>query len=329
MKTQIVYVVVSDTSDYYLEQTLLSIYSLRLYHKETRVFLVVDEPTNNSITERRAEIRSYADEIICIKVPSEYTKVQSSRFLKTSLREFIIGDFLFIDSDTLITGKLDEIENLECDIACVADKHIPIKRHPMKSMILSRAKILDSILDEESVYFNSGVIYCRDNQKVHNFYKEWHKQWKQSAAKNVNADQPALAKVNSIYNIVTELNGIWNCQLTDNGLKYLMDAKIIHYFASTSDGHIISPYRFYQDEIYEEIKKTGFIPDRIKDIIKDPKREFDDLCRIVSVNDFIYLDSSIHKLYLKHRKTFKLFEVVAKKMLQMDRAVKKLNKGIL
>lgn len=43
MKTKIIYVLVSNENDCYLEQALVSIYSLRLYNPDANLLLLVDE----------------------------------------------------------------------------------------------------------------------------------------------------------------------------------------------------------------------------------------------------------------------------------------------
>ena len=58
MKTKIVYVVVSDETDIFLEQALLSIFSLRKHNPEAFVELVVDQITNDSISGKRSEIKN-------------------------------------------------------------------------------------------------------------------------------------------------------------------------------------------------------------------------------------------------------------------------------
>ena len=46
MKTKIVYVVVSDEHDIYLEQACLSMHSLRLYNPDAMITVVLDKHTN-------------------------------------------------------------------------------------------------------------------------------------------------------------------------------------------------------------------------------------------------------------------------------------------
>lgn len=49
MKTKIVYVLVSDEKDLYLEQAWLSVYSLRLHNPTAYVVVLMDDNTERSL----------------------------------------------------------------------------------------------------------------------------------------------------------------------------------------------------------------------------------------------------------------------------------------
>ena len=117
MQTKIIYTLVSENSDYYLEQALISVYSLRKHNPEATVELVVDKDTAATLVEKRSKIKEYVTSIVEIDVPREYDKKRRSRFLKTNLRQLVKGDYLFIDCDTVICGKLDEIDAFDGDLA--------------------------------------------------------------------------------------------------------------------------------------------------------------------------------------------------------------------
>lgn len=129
MKTKIVYVVTSDETDVYLEQTLLSVFSLRKHNPNAFVELVVDQDTNATIAGKRGEILKYIDNKVVVNVPKEYNKKEASRYLKTNVREYVSGDYLFIDSDSIITDKLDEIDLFDGDIGAVINNHVPISQY--------------------------------------------------------------------------------------------------------------------------------------------------------------------------------------------------------
>ena len=119
MKTKIVYAVSSDEQDIYLEQTVLSVFSLKRHNPDAVVEFVVDERTDKTIVGKRELILQYVNKKIVVEVPESYDKKQTSRFLKTNLRQYIDGDFLFIDSDTVIADSLADIDSFDGDIGAV------------------------------------------------------------------------------------------------------------------------------------------------------------------------------------------------------------------
>ena len=103
-----VYVLTSNETDFYAEQAVVSIYSLKKFNSGCFVVLVVDSSTNENLINGRELVKNLVDEVIVIDIPPLFSNHQKSRFLKTSLRDIISGDFIFIDTDTIILGSLDE-----------------------------------------------------------------------------------------------------------------------------------------------------------------------------------------------------------------------------
>ena len=42
----------------------------------------------------------------------------------------MVGDFLFIDTDTVVTDTLDELDNMEMEIGVVPEFHIDLNHFP-------------------------------------------------------------------------------------------------------------------------------------------------------------------------------------------------------
>lgn len=284
MKTIAVYVLTSQSSDYYLEQLIISVYSLRLYNPEMKIFVVVDNETNESLVNDRSIIKEYVSEVIAVNTPAKYDNLQKSRYLKTTLRSIIDGDYLFIDTDTVITDNIRELDSLTCSVGAVLDKHVCIKDHSGRNSIIHYAKLFDWEIPNEGNYFNSGIMYVKDDSLAHKVYESWHACWKKGLdEKNISIDQPSLAKANEINGYpIAELSGIYNCQIIENGLKYLLDAKIIHYFASNT-GRYDCPYIFRNPKIYEKVRKTG-IDGEIELLLEKPKSAFLSKCTIIGGN---------------------------------------------
>jgi hypothetical protein len=85
---------------------------------------------------------------------------------------------------------------------------------------------------------------------------------------------PSLNQANhEMGNVVRELDGIWNCQISHNGLPFLYKANIIHYYA-TSLASFTTPYLLASDDILLSIKNEGRVSEEIEKLIRDPKSAF-------------------------------------------------------
>jgi hypothetical protein len=294
---QYVYVLTSDETDFFLEQALLSITSLRLKIKNANVTVLVDDVSANKLINTRAEIYNIA-EIITIELPETLNKEQRSRWLKTSIRRYISGDFLYIDCDTIITDDSFDIP-LNIIITAVLDQHTIIENHPLKKRFYSLDKELGfSSSVKTNKHFNSGVIFCRNTPLAHDFFEEWHRLWLLSSSKGIIVDQPSFNQASlNINNIITELDGIWNCQIEYNGLQYLNNAKIIHYFSSNKQE---KSYLLANTFILQSIKQAGNIPQYIKDKLENPRSLFSQNVRLISDTKMLaIIDSSLFDLLVR------------------------------
>lgn len=309
MKTKCVYVLVSNENDYYYEQTLCSLYSLRLHNPCALVYIVVDENTEKTFTDKRAAICDYVTEVVGIDVPEEFNQMQKSRYLKTNLRDFIEGDFIFIDSDTIITSPLNLVDEFTFEIGAVADAHVCIGRHRMAKKIREWADVGGWSVDDKKPYFNSGVIYVKDSDTTHKFYKLWYHFWYENYKKGLSKDQSSLARTDAEMGyVMKDLGGEWNCQLIEGGLKYFGTAKILHYYAARSK----SPYLFNRNETFDDLKKTGMLSDEIKNLILNPCSAFADDSMVISGTNKEMLKMAFSREYVQNmppplRKLLQLF----------------------
>lgn len=274
MRTKIVYVLVSDDEDIYLEQTLVSMWSLRHYNPDANVVLVMDDETAEGlVNQRRSKILEYVNEQVSIPFDSSISNVERSRIIKTTLREIVHGDYLFIDSDTVITDSLSEIDSFQCHVGMVYDLHSRLIDYPFSNIIKKGTKrIFNVILKPDTNQFNSGVIYAKDDVEAHAMYNRWNDLWTSKRKETSFRDQPALVVVcNENPDVVEPLSGIYNCQIMVS-IAYLHKAKIIHFFNTQWKKTSISP--FFDKSLYMQIKKDGRISESIRDLILNCKSEF-------------------------------------------------------
>jgi len=281
-----VYVLVSDETDYYLEQALMSITSLKMHMPGVFVLLLIDDITEKSLISKRRNILEHVNEFKIVNINFQYNKKARSRWLKTSMRKHIYGDFLFIDCDTIISENLGDVENFNIDLGAVLDLHVPLLNSPSKELIRNNDKLLgfysSFALDN---HFNSGVIFCRDTNMCHKFFKEWHKLWLCCLEKGILIDQPSFNQANYLIgNAITELEGKWNCQIFGTGaIEYLHEAKIIHYYTSTRGE---KPYLLANQNIFEMVKETITINPKLKNMLENPKYLFPSNSRLVIIGKF-------------------------------------------
>ncbi|MBR1687536.1 MAG: hypothetical protein IJ710_03270 [Prevotella sp.] len=277
MKTKIVYSLVSDAKDHFLEQLLISTYSIKLHNKDAHIVLVIDEESNKELTDDRQKALVYVDEKIVVKTP-ELSKKSRSRWLKTSIRQIVQGDYLFIDTDTIITCDLSEIDDIDGKICAVLDRHLPLDKNQRGETIIKQCKRSGWTPETQDYkYFNSGVMLVRDCQEARALYQEWHNIWENSYQRGIDIDQPALGLANRQTGYqIRELCGVWNCQVLGNGLRYMYDAKILHYYNSDSRSILHSnPFVFSNIQFQHQIKEAGYqLTREIKEMITSPLRQF-------------------------------------------------------
>lgn len=329
MNTKIVYVVSSNEEDMYLEQAYLSAFSLRKHNPQAYVCLIVDTKTNATLNGYRAEILKFIDEKIVAEVPSVYNKAQTSRWMKTKVRDYVKGDYLFLDADTIIADDLSSIDDFEGEIGAVINNHVPVSQYHNRygENIIKIAAQEGWSLYDDIKYFNSGIMFFRQSERVYNFCSEWHRIWEEGLIKyHRRQDQPSLAHVNEEFGyMIKELPGIWNCQILRYGIPYLAEAKIIHYFSY----HIIDkedklPYAFYNMDVCKFIRDHGYISDNIANLIEHPRSAFNNPTRLCSQKELNLLSSQMAQTCLRHPRLLSFMNDCCKIVYLLIRYIRRL-----
>lgn len=294
MNTKIVYALVSSESDYYTEQFFISAYSVKKNNPDSHITLLVDDKTAIYLKKTHPKALIYVDEFISEKFPPEMTNKKRSRYLKTTFRNLISGDLLFIDTDTVITGSLQEIDETQAEIAAVYDMHVSLKEHTSYNEIVLKSKKLNYAVKETDEYFNSGVMYVKDTTSTRAFFKQWHENYKEGNKVGLTTDQQPLLKTNSLYNLIKKLDDKWNCQVVCN-IANVNDAKIIHYFyTGLHKGNYIPPYKFMSPFFCQRIRDDDFeISESIKNFVQHSKTAFNTPVKIFSGKDLEVVNSQL------------------------------------
>lgn len=271
MNTKIVYAVVSSEKDCYLEEAYVSMYSARYHNPDAHIVLVVDDNTEKTLVGQRKEETRFANEIVVVPLDKSLNGKMRSRILKTTLREHVKGDMVFIDSDTLVVKPLDELDNIDADLAGVYDLHSKRYGDCLTYDFGSlRLKKLGWSVCEDDPYFNGGFTFSKDNETTHKYYKLWNENLLYCFSKNIFVDQPALYHTNCMMGYIMQpLDGVWDCQVF-SGILYFRDAKVIHYMARKEITEGYKPLFYMMDKsVLRGVKETGEISEQTKEVVKD------------------------------------------------------------
>lgn len=263
MKTKLLYILVSSSADVYTEQAWVSAFSARLRNPSARIELLTDGET--ALPEPLAKL---FDNIVRVDFPSETPPLKRSRILKTGMREYVDGDFLFIDADTIVARPLDDIDAIDVPLAACRDLHSPFPEHPHYQATVNMCRRLGFDASGVADYFNSGVMLVKDTPENHAFFREWQKNYLQGWEAGIRPDQPSLAKTNAGGAIVL-LPDQWNCEV-QNGVRYLRDAYIVHYMVTNvGSGPQDSLFLLNRPEVLLRMREKGGLTDEILAVVED------------------------------------------------------------
>jgi lipopolysaccharide biosynthesis glycosyltransferase len=305
------YVLVSDEQDFYLEQCMFSIYSLKNKMPDSFAVVLSDTGTTNRIN-RNTLFVSVVNEVKTVDYPKALTKKEGSRWLKTSMRQYVDDDFLYIDCDTVIMDDLSDISRLNINLGAVLDNHLLLSQrfaNPYEKRLLhyrdKKAGFFSSHRVEK--FFNGGLVFSRDCEESYVFFRKWHELWMLSNSKKISDDQPAFNQANFLLDSpIKELNGIWNCQIHYGGLSFLENAKILHYYI---DPRWEKPLYIINNSFFEKLRERSCSKDELDGILFHIKSSFSVYTRLIADKNILtFLDTAAFSVL---RRLFKYKWVVS------------------
>lgn len=233
---KLVYVLASDPADHFTEMAILSVHCARKFSPELEVEVVIDDKTFNNLKGYRQNILHLVNQVHVISVEGE-TNAFISRAIKTQLRKFIEGDYLYIDIDAIPIADLSEVFEIQTDLAMVNDHNLP----PKKFVFLEyEREIFDKMQwSLPAEYYNSGVMFVKDTDLTHDFFKRWHELWLLNCAIGLHKDQPAMHEAIRQKKIkVTNLSSAWNMLIGSHKAFPSRNPKIYHYSTINFDTRV-------------------------------------------------------------------------------------------
>lgn len=325
MKTKVAYALSSDEGDMFLEQLLLSIHSLRKSNPSACIELLVDANTMAKLKEHRASVLKRINNVIVVDTPFGLNKAQVSRWLKTNLRQYVNGDYIFLDNDTIVTDDLSDIDSTKENICGVYDGHLIV--HINDGRFLTECSHRDGWRYFDGLeYFNSGVFYVKDNETTRAFYDRWHENWKLGLEKHkYYKDQSSLALTNEQFSyLIKPLGGEWNCQVLSNGLPFLHKAKIIHYFANSLSKGFSPTYDFLDKNLFLRLKETMEITPEIDLLIENAKGAFAEKSMVVSGFEKELVVSDFANICRRYPSLFRFINSVCRNSIMLRHHLKTL-----
>lgn len=255
MKTKAVYVLISQETDYHLEMMFLSALSLRAHNPDIEIVVVTDIATKERLTE---SIRLDYMDVVDVDVPENYSPMQRSRYLKTMIREYVEGSFLYLDTDTVVCGNVSEVDSFASGVSMVSDLHGNLLLSAPTSLELCQKAGFNMLKGRP--YFNGGVMFVSNDPEGRTLFDNWHRRWLESVEKGISLDQPALCQANVDSGlIIREIPGVYNWQIMAGLIPHWEEARVLHYYGSPIALKMI-PNHFRQygtDEMIQRIIRAS------------------------------------------------------------------------
>jgi len=266
------YVVNGTGGDVHTDMAYLSARFLRVQHPEARITCLMDRDSATAIRDCRHPLLSLVYFIVELDVP-ESNLTKKNRWISTQVRDFVDGDFIYLDSDTICIRRLDFLSNLcrheSFDVGLTRDLNIRFREKSRKlghSALWPQLRAMGWTVPACG-YFNKGVALLRDTPRARAMSSRWHELWKTSCATGRYLDQPALnhAIVESGAK-VRVLPGSCNAQILGSA-RAACRPKVIHFYTRVPN--------VFKDTVLggflEEIQHAGALSDStIQTFLHDP-----------------------------------------------------------
>lgn len=316
------YVLVGSDKGFYCEQTLVSMASLKFVQPDAFITLLVDRQTEMDFVTEIARIKKYVNEFIIVPIQGKIPTIARSRYIKTSMRKYVRGDFLYVDADTVWNSPVDE-RDFTHDVMGVLDGHCLLEKHPLKEKMKKDIETISLKLNIEK-YVNGGVLFSRDSDASTVFFNFWHEEWMKSFAKGIYIDMPSLNfAINQIEESFSLLPDVYNVQIS-RSWDYFPQSKIIHFFSGWQNNFFESPYLFQKKQFWMAVKKKG-LDESVAVSIKNPLCAFESICGVYGDAEMKFRQTALYgfiaDLYSKRnqKKTFAILEGIMQRISMLWR----------
>ncbi len=227
----VVYVLTTDGRDAFSDMAIVSILSVRLSNPTARIHILSDAESAAALTSSRHRLLEACDVFTGVETPAGPPEFRN-RWIKTQADQFVDGDFLMLDADTLVARDVAAAWSDITDIGAVANHNAPDTANQIWSEDLEFTRLM-GWGTKFPWYANGGVLFFRRTPGVRDFFQRWHKLWKCGADAGRLRDQPALnAALRESPVHVQQLPTVMNCQMNTGFSRTPVSTAIWHFYGS-------------------------------------------------------------------------------------------------
>ncbi|MBA2627318.1 MAG: hypothetical protein H0U85_04845 [Gemmatimonadales bacterium] len=191
---RICYVLTTEGEDIYALMTRISAASVRRLHPDAEIVLLCDPESESALRGAASPLLNLCDTVVSV-APDIEGRMQRSRWLKSSLRNVIDGELLYVDADTVAVKPL-AVEPAPGEHVLAALDGWDLDGTPIQGVHDWVWVLADRLgWTIPGFYRNSGVIYFRDSAAARSLGQRWHEEWQRSAEVGCYRDQPAFNAV--------------------------------------------------------------------------------------------------------------------------------------
>ena len=230
-------------------------------HPEGEIVLLCDDRSERALREHRHRVLEQADRVVGVATPEGWP-ASATGFVKTSQRRHIAGDFVYLDADTAVVRRIDELLACPASVAGVAnmngtgsaDELIEVERAFIRSVGWPLP---------EKPFINGGVLLVRDDPGGRRFGAIWHERWLESGrATGKHFDQPALNRALADSGVdYAVLDSRFNAQVLVKPTT-ARGAHVWHFYASLERDR--APWTVLE-EAMEALERRGRLAPRLVD----------------------------------------------------------------
>lgn len=161
--SRIVFALTSEGKDYFSAMTRIAVESIRITNPTVLATLACDSDTATNLEKNKDPLLKEVDDILVIETPAGVPGFRN-RWVKTSLRRYVTGPFLFLDSDILVRGDLSPVFAVPADLAAAANHSL----ERLEDQIWSEDRDFLNKMSwqtSDQVYVNGGVIFYNDTPR--------------------------------------------------------------------------------------------------------------------------------------------------------------------